>query len=108
MIIEASFDPITSAAITEIRKIQKTEGIRDIYVQVSDVGIASKHDRTQMLKLAFGRFRHIHVTSDQLPDRVLTEPNDDEYRTRCGYFRLVPACVRHYLIENNIYLPQIV
>lgn len=108
MIIEASFDPITSAAITEIRKIQKTEGIRDIYVQVSDAGIASKHDRTQMLKLAFGRFRHIHVTSDQLPDRVLTEPNDDEYRTRCGYFRLVPACVRHYLIENNIYLPQIV
>ena len=41
-------------------------------------------------------------------DRRLEGYADGEKKARSGYFRLVPASVCHYLLENGMYLQQIV
>lgn len=108
MIIEASFDPVTTQEVKAIRAMMKQEGIKDIDVQVSNEGILPVSVRTRLLKLAFGTYRHIHVVEGRKADRILHGFEDDERKARSGYFRLVPSCVRHALIENNLYLQQIV
>lgn len=108
MIIEASFDPVTMEEVRAICTLMKQERITDLYIQASAEGIAERKVRTKMLKLAFGTYRHIHVVEGKQSDRRLEGYADGEKKARSGYFRLVPASVCHYLLENGMYLQQIV
>lgn len=108
MIIEASFDPVTVEMVQAIRNLMKQEGIHEVYVQPCNEGILSVDQRVRLLRLAFASYRHIHVTKGKKADRILTGYEENEKLARSGYFRLVPASVRRDLIENNLYLPQIV
>lgn len=108
MIIEASFDPVTCCQVKAIRVLMKQEGICDLSVQPSADGILSIQERARLLKLAFGTYRHIHIVQGKKADRILEGYEEEEKKVRSGYFRLVPPAVRRYLIDNNLYLQQIV
>lgn len=108
MIIEGTFDPITSSEIQAVLKYRKEHGIRDIHVQASDGGILDHKSRTALLKRAFAPYRHVHVCESEVADVILMGYEEDEKQARSGYFRLCSKPVRRYLFEHDCYLWEIV
>ena len=104
MILTGSFDPISEKDLEALRTFQKEHHLKDLYVSVTEEGILSKEERTQLLKLAFRPYRHMHVTNEA------GEPfeTQDEERIRHGEFHLAANGIRTALIGNNFYLDEIV
>ena len=45
LVIQGSFDPITQKELEWIRKEQKKQGIRDVWLYVKEQGVLEKHLR---------------------------------------------------------------
>lgn len=103
MILSCTFDPISQRELEALLKYRRDHHLRDLYVSVCGEGVLSLDERQRLLKRALQPYRHLHVTEEK--GEMMTAL--DEERIRQGHFRLAACGIRRILIENNLYLDQI-
>lgn len=108
LVIQGSFDPITQKELEWIRKEQKKQGIRDVWLYVKEQGVLEKHLRQTLVQRAAAPYRHMHVTlhTDE-KDCICHIPADlaeEEAMVRSGIIRLAARGIRNMLWKETAVL----
>lgn len=107
MIVSGPFDPITNHEISWL-KLQHHLLQEDVWICVNQESNTDLYTRLKMVELAIKPYRYMHVIAYEAATSIPEDLVLEEEKVREGYFKDGAYGIQTYLIENNLYLDDIV